>query len=166
MKMICRSLAGRARQPGVVAVEFALVLPVLLLLVFGVINFGIAMYDIAVAHNAARVAARWQAISTNYKTLVSNTLTDGRKYDTGATPVTCGAVVDPPTNAVEVACNYAAGLIINLGGQTQVKVTVRPDSSADPKQVTVSVFIDYNWLGYISFLDLNDQKFSAAMYYE
>ena len=39
-------------------VEFALVLPLLLIILFGIIDFGIAMYDRAVVTNAAREGAR------------------------------------------------------------------------------------------------------------
>lgn len=47
-----------ARSDGIAAVEFALVLPMLLLVVFGAIEFGIAFYDKAVITNASREAAR------------------------------------------------------------------------------------------------------------
>jgi Flp pilus assembly protein TadG len=43
---------------GAVALEFALILPVFLLLLCGVIEFGIALYDKAVITNASREAAR------------------------------------------------------------------------------------------------------------
>ena len=45
-------------QKGVSAVEFALVLPVLLLLVFGIIEWSIFLYDKAVITNASREGAR------------------------------------------------------------------------------------------------------------
>lgn len=46
------------RQAGAAAIEFALVLPLLLLLVFSIIEFSVALYDKAVITNAAREAAR------------------------------------------------------------------------------------------------------------
>jgi len=45
-------------QRGSTVVEFALVLPVLLLLLFGIVDFGIVLYDKAVITNASREAAR------------------------------------------------------------------------------------------------------------
>lgn len=45
-------------KKGAAAVEFALVLPVLLLILFGIIEFGIILYDKAVITNASREAAR------------------------------------------------------------------------------------------------------------
>jgi len=43
---------------GASAVEFAIVLPVLLMLIFGIAEFGILMYDKAVITNASREGAR------------------------------------------------------------------------------------------------------------
>lgn len=55
---------GRRRraQRGVAAVEFALVLPLLLLLLFGIVEMGFLLYDKAVITNASRAAVR-QAVA-------------------------------------------------------------------------------------------------------
>ena len=45
-------------QAGSNLVEFALVLPLLLVLVFGIVDFGLALFDKAVITNAAREGAR------------------------------------------------------------------------------------------------------------
>jgi Flp pilus assembly protein TadG len=45
-------------QSGAVAVEFALVLPLFLVLVIGVVEFGLIMYSKAVITNASREGAR------------------------------------------------------------------------------------------------------------
>jgi len=47
-----------ASQSGASAVEFAIVLPVLILLVFGIIEFSVALYDKAMITNASREGAR------------------------------------------------------------------------------------------------------------
>jgi Flp pilus assembly protein TadG len=52
---IVRKLRG---EKGVSAVEFAIVLPLLVLLVFGTIEFGVLLYDQAVITNASREGAR------------------------------------------------------------------------------------------------------------
>ena len=45
-------------EHGVIAVEFALVLPILITLVAGIIEFGVALYFQGVITNASREAAR------------------------------------------------------------------------------------------------------------
>lgn len=52
MKRMHESVTGAA------VVEFAFVLPVLLLLFFGIIEFSVALYDKAILTNASREAAR------------------------------------------------------------------------------------------------------------
>ncbi|AZG12355.1 TadE/TadG family type IV pilus assembly protein [Cupriavidus pauculus] len=60
--MRARPAPSRCRRPrraaGTAAVEFALVFPLLMFIVFGVIEFGTALYDKAVITNASREAAR------------------------------------------------------------------------------------------------------------
>ena len=46
------------RQEGASAVEFAIILPLLLILVFGIIEFSILFYDKAMITNASREGAR------------------------------------------------------------------------------------------------------------
>jgi Flp pilus assembly protein TadG len=61
---------ARRHQSGAALVEFAIVLPLLLLLVFGIVEFGLILYDKAVITNASREAARagivYNPTSPNY----------------------------------------------------------------------------------------------------
>ena len=50
-------------EKGASAVEFALVLPLLLTLLFGTVEFGLLMYDKAVLTNACREGARFGILS-------------------------------------------------------------------------------------------------------
>ncbi len=45
-------------QKGVAAVEFAIILPVLMMIILGIIEFGLLMYDKQVITNASREGAR------------------------------------------------------------------------------------------------------------
>ncbi len=45
-------------QKGVAAIEFAIILPVLLMIIFGIIEFSILLYDKQVITNASREGAR------------------------------------------------------------------------------------------------------------
>ena len=46
------------REDGVVAVEFALILPILLVIMFGIIEFGFVLFEKQVITNASREGAR------------------------------------------------------------------------------------------------------------
>jgi Flp pilus assembly protein TadG len=52
-------------ERGVAAVEFALVAPILLLLVFGIIDFGLAFHAWDASENAAREGARVGAVDSS-----------------------------------------------------------------------------------------------------
>jgi hypothetical protein len=54
-----RTKQGMRAEHGAVAVEFAIILPVLLLLVFGIIDFGHAWYMKQIIINASREGARY-----------------------------------------------------------------------------------------------------------
>ena len=54
---------GRRDDDGVVAVELALLLPVLVILVFGILQFGLAYNRLQGVHAAAREAARAGAVA-------------------------------------------------------------------------------------------------------
>ncbi len=113
---------------GLAAVEFALVLPVLLLVLFGIINFGALMYDQAVVTNAAREGARWAAMRTT------------PTYGTG-----CTTSVNPdpsePLNPCQVAFEYAASRLINFAGERSPNVIYTASQgygTGAPQVITVS----------------------------
>lgn len=109
---------SQKKQKGTAAVEFALVLPVLLLIVFGIVELGIALYDKAVITNASREAARAgivlrspkltedqiAAVATNYAK--NHLVTFGAKNDPVVTVVSgLGGTFGVPL-VVRVAYNY------------------------------------------------------------
>src|SRR5882724_26385 len=70
-------------EDGAAVIEFALVLPILLILVFGIINFGFALYNKEVITNASREGARAGIIignprpsATQIKNVVTSYLTN------------------------------------------------------------------------------------------
>lgn len=77
-------------QSGTSAVEFALLLPILVLLVFGIIEFGLLLYDQAVITNASREGARAGIIQQPSR-------------------VTCSEIQT-------VVTNYSSSYLINFGG--------------------------------------------------
>jgi hypothetical protein len=55
----------RKRHRGSAAVEFAIILPILIVLLFGIVEFGLMLYDKAVITNASREGARYGILFRN-----------------------------------------------------------------------------------------------------
>ena len=103
---------------GVAAVEFAICLPILILLVFGSIEFGLMFYNKQVVTNASREGVR------------------------------SGIVTETETaDIIQIVENYCDDNLINLNGANELQagsVTVSgPDVDND---LTVSVSYNYNFL--------------------
>ncbi len=109
--------ANRARQHGTAAVEFALVLPILLLIVFGIIEFGVALYDKAVITNASREGAR------------------------------AGVVLKSPkatsTDIQNVVLNYTSSHLLTFGTQKAATVTTTGQGGTFGTPLTVTVSYPY-----------------------
>jgi Flp pilus assembly protein TadG len=107
-------------QKGVAAVEFALILLPLVLLIFGAIEFTTALYDKAVITNASREGAR------------------------------AGIVYDDPrrsnSDIVDAVSRYCSDNMISLGGNSDISTQIirGGDTAGDP--LTVRVTYTYNFL--------------------
>ena len=89
-------------EDGAALIEFALVLPILLLLVFGIVDFGIALWNREVVTTASREGARFGIIigdprptAAEIKDVVITALTNAGLNACDASCVT----LDPPTGA-------------------------------------------------------------------
>ena len=114
-------------QKGAALVEFAIVLPLLLVLVFGMIEFSIMFYDKAVITNASREGAR-----------------TGIVYDF-PNRVTMGQIED----AVE---EYARGRLISFGGANPEPETDSNECINAGDSLTVNVSYEYSYLVLPSFI--------------
>jgi Flp pilus assembly protein TadG len=56
-------VSGRRGQRGAAIVEFAVVLPIMLMLVFGIIDFGVVLHNRGLVGNGAREGARVGAVN-------------------------------------------------------------------------------------------------------
>jgi Flp pilus assembly protein TadG len=90
-----RQAASDSRDRGSVAVEFALLLPVLLLLLFGIIDFGRLINTQITLTQAAREGARLAALG--YST--SAVQTRAQSAATGLSPVTATVTTSCPAGA-------------------------------------------------------------------
>jgi Flp pilus assembly protein TadG len=109
-------------QQGSAIVEFALVLPLLLLFLFGVIEFGLAIYNKQILTNAAREGARAGIVARSTRL---------------------------PSAAIEAtARNYAENHLITFGNKELI-VNVTPSDTSGASfedELTCQVEFDYEFL--------------------
>ena len=121
-------------QKGVAAVEFAIVLPFLVLLVFGTIEFGLMFYNKQVITNASREGAR-----------------------AGITGI---LTVSPYPEVQQIVLDYCNNKLINLNGSNALQagdIVVAPDGTDD---LSVTVSFDYNLL-FSQIIGINNTTISA-----
>jgi Flp pilus assembly protein TadG len=108
-------------QRGTSAVEFAIVLPLLVLFIFGIIEFGLIFYNKAMVTNASREAARAGIV---YR--------------------------DPPVSKEEmseVVNNYCENMLVSFGSSLPHETKVPSDvCDAHGKELVVNVVYRYEFL--------------------
>ncbi|AQV94805.1 TadE family protein [Cupriavidus necator] len=108
------------REDGVVAVEFGLILPLFLLIFFGIVEFSIALYNKAVITNASREAARAGIALKKPK------LTDAE--------------------IINVANNYCQGKLITFGKASNCNVSP-PTGWGGSFDTPLTVTVSYSYSG-------------------
>jgi Flp pilus assembly protein TadG len=107
----------KLNECGAVAAEFALLLPLLLIILFGIMEFGMIMYGREIVTNAAREGAR------------------------------AGIVQGPPKRTggeiISISTNYLTGTGVNPG---DVTFTSAGEGLANPNTLTVTATYSYNFL--------------------
>lgn len=115
-----RRLAGARRDDhGAAVVEFALVVPVLFLIIFAVIDFGRALWTLNVISSGVREGARAAAVEPDVTTAVATAKSKTVAYINGilGTSLTTSDVVVPAINQTSGAADF--GLIkvsLSVGG--------------------------------------------------
>ncbi|OAJ52096.1 hypothetical protein A6V36_18420 [Paraburkholderia ginsengiterrae] len=112
---------GARRQSGTAVVEFGLVLPLLLLLLFGIIEFSVMLYDKAVITNASREATR-----------------QGVVY---SMPYPASSAI------VSTATNNLAKNLITFGGSGTPSATVSPTTGCTGTGTPLTVTVSYPFTG-------------------
>lgn len=119
--MMSRAAAQTNQARGASMIEFALVLPLLLILVFGIVEFSVALYDKAVITNASREAARTGVIFR--------------------TPALTDAQI------AQVAIDASAPHLITLGGAASPQASIsKPAGGTAGNPLTVTVTYDFTGL--------------------
>jgi len=124
------------REDGAAAVEFAILLPILIVILFGTIEFGLILYDQEVITNASREGARYGIVigsprptTSQIQNVVNTYLTNSGLNAGNATTKVTGAQGTSGSNLTVsvsfpytymVLPNFVAGLgsNINLGATT------------------------------------------------
>ena len=104
-------------QRGAAAVEFAIVLPLLALILFGTIDFALLFYNKQVLTNASREGARSAIVADNWDSLDENGVPD---------------TIDVPI-PINIIKAYCLNRLINLGGGNNLV--------DEPTIVDVGIFI-------------------------
>jgi Flp pilus assembly protein TadG len=113
------------KQEGVAIVEFAMILPLFLLLVFGMIEFSVALYDKAMITNASREGAR--------------------------AAILFGQPAAQLDDIEKVVTNYLADRLISFGNSSEVDVSLTGGTSSGDER-TVTVQYEYQFLVLPGFL--------------
>ncbi|WP_206995085.1 TadE/TadG family type IV pilus assembly protein [Trinickia mobilis] len=121
--------ASTARLPGSAIIESVLVLPVLCLLLFGIVELAIGIYDQTVLANASREAA-----------LVG---------------VAHSAPRVTPTQITSIARNYASDYLITFGAPSSVAVDIdRSSGTASDNSLKVTVSYAYSGLAVAKLINM------------
>ena len=122
------TLPKTRRSRGMAAVELALVLPLFLVMVFGMVEFSLMLYDKAVITNASREAARAGIVASSPKLTIGQIQT--------------------------VATNYCSTSLISLGAAAVPTVTVTGAGGGYGTALSVTVSFVYSSTGVLSFFGL------------
>jgi Flp pilus assembly protein TadG len=122
------------RQSGAAVVEFAIVLPILLLLLFGIIEMGFAIYDKTMITHASREGARAGIV---YR----------------VPPVTDEEIVN-------VVNSYLGASLITFSGSPSPTVTVTRSGSNPGDELKVTVSFTYSSLILPDLVETLDREFN------
>jgi len=136
----------KKNNSGVAAVEFALILPLLLWVLFGIINYGILLYDQAVITNAAREGARWGSINTT-------------------TTINCTGTATGSADPCQVANSYTNANLITFGSSTSSSTTAS-GAGTSGNTVTVTVTYTFTAIGWLLYSTTNALRATSVMYHE
>lgn len=103
--------AGDRWRSGAVAAEFALIVPLLATLLFGVLQFGFAIYTYSAMETAARTGARQIAFGTNVATAEAATRAALPDWVAGAATVSSVADDDGFTRLTVTVPGSSAALL-------------------------------------------------------
>lgn len=131
-------------QDGASAVEFAIVLPLFLVLTFGIIEFGVIMYNKAILTNASREGARFAIL---FDSVVHNDVDIANKVkahlkfdpiDNSSLLINLGGASAPPTILVSPPPVHKRGDLISVTVTYPYDFMLLPNFLGLPQTLTLS----------------------------
>ena len=111
-----RRLARSLREAGQTLVEFALILPIMLLLIFALVDFGRGFYTWLILTNGAREGARVGATQQDYNAIVTRIQEATGTLDQDRLTITLTNVQGPRGEPIEVDLEYDFEFVTPIGG--------------------------------------------------
>lgn len=127
------SYRSRKEELGIAAIELALVFPLFVLLLFGMMDLAVMMYNTQVITNASREGARWGVITNNNPSNQSWSCNTSSTVE--ASP--CG-----------VANRFAEGLLISFKGSPVSSTTATGGGTAGSTVTVVTTYL-FNGVGFL-----------------
>jgi Flp pilus assembly protein TadG len=134
-----RGKPAQASERGAAAVEFALIMPVLIVMIFGMVDMGMAINAQAIVSNAAREGARAASFNGADTTATTTGVTSAAKSLIGTAPtvtitcqtvgttttITCSSATAGDSVVVKVAYTYKwlTPGVLGLPGQSSIVAT-------------------------------------------
>jgi hypothetical protein len=119
--------------------EFALVLPLLLVLVMGLFDLGRAIFYYSVLNNAAREGARTATVQKDclYKAVPGSDVCGENYLDTSYPVINCN---NPQSQASTIICEKIENTLFNISelSSSQIIIDVKPDGNEFEVQVNIS----------------------------
>lgn len=133
------------KSMGQTLIEFAFILPLLLVLVMALFDIGRAVFYYAVLNNAVREGTRFAIVQSDCEYRSNPTACSGNYVD--ANPTTCNVAASNGTNNI---CNAIEEKIFNIAGlldNTNTTITIQhfDDGTEEPKEFYIEINISYNF---------------------
>lgn len=129
----CRTTGSRGGERGAAAVEFAILLPVLILILFGITAFGVAFSKYVAYASAAREGARYAAVHCAPDAEVCTDGLIAARVEAAAV----GYPIGPGNPTADVDCSTNPGIPVTVSWlqHITIQIPLMPDLSRD---VTIS----------------------------
>lgn len=136
---------------GAAAIEFALLAPAVIMILFGIINYGVLMFNQSVITNAAREGARWAAIHTT------------KTYGTGCSATYSASPVDPCQAAYSYAYNSLITFDTSANINLNIAATTTDANYAIGSAQTIKVIYSFKSIGWYLGVDPTGNYTSTAV---